>query len=242
MKPCAIVHVTIITLLTLVLLNLKCCGCETVNDIMTSLADAINITNVIPEEEFEHSKTVILLCRSNGKEHLFMFWQLPKDDLIVGPSNNFDTYKYDYEILSGNLTIRRISFEEEGIYHCVSKGVVSNDINVQPILVKIKTDSGASGKTGELTYFRVVVVLCTLLVLSGLVYIVYRLIKRRHKKETLLESVDDESYYGRYETPPRTSRQFDNIEFKRIDELEDDAIELPKISIDFEDILQNASK
>lgn len=232
----------LMTLLLLVL-HSKYCEGETVNDIMTSFADAINETNVVPLEEFEFSKTVILLCRSNGKEHFFMFWQLPKDDIIVGPSNDFDTFKYDYEILSGNLTIRQISFQEEGIYHCVSKGVINNDINVQPVRVKIKTDVDAATKAAELTYFRVVVVITTILLICGMVYIVYKLIKRRQKKETLLESEDDGSYDGRYGTPPAAAKQYNNIEFRRIDEFEEDEeIELPKISIDFEDILQNTSK
>ncbi|KAF5305520.1 hypothetical protein FQA39_LY01611 [Lamprigera yunnana] len=114
---------------------------DTVDDIMTSLADNISDIVTTPVQEVEDTKTVMLLCQSNGKEHFFLFWQLPVDDIIVGPTNTFDNFKYDYEILSGNLTVRRVSNEDEGVYHCVSKGVENDDITARPVRMVVKKDS-----------------------------------------------------------------------------------------------------
>lgn len=56
-------------------------------------------------QEVQYGKTAILKCHSNDADHNFLFWKLKSDD-IVGPGTNYDKYKYDYEVLSGNLTIR----------------------------------------------------------------------------------------------------------------------------------------
>ncbi|KAF5302470.1 hypothetical protein FQR65_LT08560 [Abscondita terminalis] len=214
---------------------------ETVNDVMTSLADNLNDTNNVTVQEIDKSDTVVLLCRSNDKEHFFMFWLLPKDNLIVGPSNDFDNLKYDYEILSGNLTIRHVSEEEEGMYYCLSEGVHDNNVNIRSVrIVLIKP----AITEGEKNYLRVVVIITVLLVISGIVYFVYWMIKKRHKKESLLEtSSDDEDSGEEIFRAPGTSKQADPIDFIRSRESDDDdRIEIPKISIDFEDILENSQK
>ncbi|KAK4881676.1 hypothetical protein RN001_004995 [Aquatica leii] len=214
---------------------------ETANDIMTSLADNLNDTDKLPVQEIDNSKSIVLLCRSNDKQHLFMYWLLPKDDVIVGPANKFDSVKYDYEILSGNLTIRRVTKEEEGIYHCVSKGVHNNDVNIRSVRMVVNKPGSTES---EINYFRGVVVVATLLVISGIVYGVYFMIKKRQKREILLEtSSDDEDSGEEMFRAPGTSKQSDTVELIRSRELDDDDhIEIPKISIDFEDILQNSQK
>lgn len=52
-----------------------------------------------------YGKTAILKCNSNDEYYNFLFWMTPKKSM-VGPYNDFDERKYDYEVLSGNLTIR----------------------------------------------------------------------------------------------------------------------------------------
>lgn len=56
-------------------------------------------------QEVPYGKTAILKCHSNDQDHIFMFWQLATAD-VVGPGTKYNKYKYDYEVLSGNLTIR----------------------------------------------------------------------------------------------------------------------------------------
>lgn len=55
-----------------------------------------------------YGKTAILKCSSNDKDHNFMFWH--KKHSLIGPYSKFDYGKYDYEVLSGNLTIKVCGF------------------------------------------------------------------------------------------------------------------------------------
>lgn len=47
-----------------------------------------------------------LSCHSNDQNHTFLYWHLSDQNTIVGPGNGFNRYKYQYEVLSGNLTIQ----------------------------------------------------------------------------------------------------------------------------------------
>lgn len=47
-----------------------------------------------------------LPCLSSDDFHRFMFWQLTDDKHIVGPGNDLDEEKYNYEVLTGKLFIR----------------------------------------------------------------------------------------------------------------------------------------
>lgn len=47
-----------------------------------------------------------LPCLSNDDNHRFMFWQLIADKDIVGPGNDIDQEKYNYEVLTGKLYIK----------------------------------------------------------------------------------------------------------------------------------------
>lgn len=62
-------------------------------------ADEHETIQIVP-----YGKTAILKCTSNDRDHNFLFWQT--EDNMIGPYNNFDERKYDYEVLSGNLTIK----------------------------------------------------------------------------------------------------------------------------------------
>lgn len=66
-------------------------------------ADEHEIIQIVP-----YGKTAILKCNSNDKNHNFMFWQVKHN--MIGPYNEFDKRKYNYEVLSGNLTIKVCKF------------------------------------------------------------------------------------------------------------------------------------
>lgn len=82
------------------------CNCAGEFEIYETLSYTENDTEVLRIQEVNYGKTATLFCRSNDKEHFFLFWQLAKDDTVVGPGNEYDDLKYDYEILTGNLIIR----------------------------------------------------------------------------------------------------------------------------------------
>lgn len=57
-----------------------------------------------------YGQNVILQCQSNDENHNFDFWIVENQQVIIGPSNtNYDIRKFNYEILTGNLTVR-VSF------------------------------------------------------------------------------------------------------------------------------------
>lgn len=60
----------------------------------------------VDTQEVEVGKIVTLHCKSNDDYHNFMFWHLSKTDAVIGPRNQFNSKKFKYEILSGNLTIK----------------------------------------------------------------------------------------------------------------------------------------
>ena len=76
--------------------------------------------------EVPKGETGMLSCTSNDEDHIFAFWELAGAENnsrgVIGPgNNNYDRRKYNYEVLSGTLTIKvqiivvRISF-----YICTS--------------------------------------------------------------------------------------------------------------------------
>lgn len=50
--------------------------------------------------------TEIMCASSQDDHHVFMYWHIPKLNVVIGPRNRFDHMKYDYDATSGNLRIR----------------------------------------------------------------------------------------------------------------------------------------
>jgi hypothetical protein len=82
-------------------------------------------------------EAVTLLCESNDQDHVFFYWHFNEQNIVIGPSNKYDIRKYKYQVLSGNLTIRAATKEEEGVYNCVSRGIEEDDINVHSVQVAV---------------------------------------------------------------------------------------------------------
>ncbi|KAJ3619603.1 hypothetical protein MTP99_005271 [Tenebrio molitor] len=85
-------------------------------------------------------ETVTLMCQSNDENHNFFYWYLNEKNIIVGPSNTYDIGKFKYEVLSGNLTIKAVSKNEEGVYNCVSRGVADDDVNIRSVRMVVQGD------------------------------------------------------------------------------------------------------
>lgn len=57
--------------------------------------------------EVPYGENVMLECQSNDENHIFDFWVVENQQVVIGPSNvGYDIRKFKYEILTGNLTIR----------------------------------------------------------------------------------------------------------------------------------------
>ncbi|XP_053995233.1 uncharacterized protein LOC128885281 isoform X1 [Hylaeus anthracinus] len=82
-----------------------------------------------------------LPCLSSDDDHRFMFWQLTDDRRIIGPGNEMDENKYNYEVLTGKLFIRGVSTAESGFYKCISKGISNHSsINIHKVELIVKKD------------------------------------------------------------------------------------------------------
>lgn len=102
------------------------------------------ISHEVPQQEFynfvqeiEYGKIAKLICRSNNGDYNFMFWEFG-NGIIIGPGNQYNKSKYEYEVLSGDLYLIDVSLEEEGLYRCLSRGVRLHDwqVKITKIIVK----------------------------------------------------------------------------------------------------------
>lgn len=66
--------------------------------------------DVMPPERVHLGRVgnnVIIKCTSNlDDHHIFMYWHIPKFNVVIGPRNRFNHVKYNYDAISGNLEIR----------------------------------------------------------------------------------------------------------------------------------------
>ncbi|KAF5305521.1 hypothetical protein FQA39_LY01612 [Lamprigera yunnana] len=95
----------------------------------------------------------------------------------------------------------------------------------------------------EMKEKRVIIVI-SLVVIFGVGYFIYRVMKKRQKRGLLLAEIssEDEDSADEVFRAPGTSRQSDDFDFNTIRDDEAVLIEIPKVSIDFEDILHNSQK
>lgn len=143
-------------------------------------------------QEVNVGSTAVLPCPSNDDHHRFQFWQL-QGDQIVGPGNAVNRAKYKYEVLSGTLYIKSVSTAEAGFYKCVSKGLTDPSFNIQGVELVVKKDWEEVWETDtETNVYRVLVVVAALILLLGLVFFAYRLIKRR-RSSRFRDMSDEES-------------------------------------------------
>ncbi|KAJ4450878.1 uncharacterized protein [Periplaneta americana] len=143
-------------------------------------------------QEVNVGGTATLPCLSNDDSHRFQFWQL-QGDKVVGPGNAVNREKYRYEVLTGTLYIKSVSTSEAGFYKCVSKGLTDPSFNVQAVELIVKKDWEEVWETDpETNVLRVAVAVVTLIVLIGLAFLAYRLIKRR-RTSRFRDMSDEES-------------------------------------------------
>lgn len=70
-----------------------------------TLAASAPVHSDVTEKKVQFGKNVTLQCHSVDDDHNFLLWELPKGDVIV-PEKLYDNIKYEYEVLTGKLTIK----------------------------------------------------------------------------------------------------------------------------------------
>ncbi|XP_050303631.1 uncharacterized protein LOC126741287 isoform X2 [Anthonomus grandis grandis] len=177
---------------------------------LSEIEDADNVlVRTVP-----HGATVVLECRSNDPTHNFQYWHLLNSGIIIGPENEFDKAKYRFEVLSGNLTIRAVSKEEEGLYECVSRGVKGENVNVKVIRMLVKRDlEDIYLNDYNINLIRILIAAITLVLLSMGGWFVYRIWKDRYRYPSYLqpEEEDDDDSTEELFSQPSTSKQSSSV-------------------------------
>ncbi|XP_017781055.1 PREDICTED: uncharacterized protein LOC108565890 isoform X2 [Nicrophorus vespilloides] len=137
--------------------------------------------------------TTKLDCPSNDEDHSFMFWKLAHGAAIIGPGNDYDKIKFDYEILTGKLLIRKaVAGKDDGLYECVSRGVHDDEIQIRTVHLIIRKDwNHVFEHDQSVNYFRIAVISGTIFILIVVFFMVYRNLSKR-KSRNYLEQYDDE--------------------------------------------------
>ncbi|XP_060527041.1 uncharacterized protein LOC132702445 [Cylas formicarius] len=149
---------------------------------------------------------VILLCRSNDRRHVFRFWHLVNRGVIIGPANNFDQAKFRYEILSGNLTIKGVSKDEEGLYECVSKAVNAEDLNIKKVQLLVETQVGSIYEDEyNLTLIKILIAMIFVILFAMAAFFIHSIWRDRFRYPRYLEEDDDESTEELFSAPPAST-------------------------------------
>lgn len=70
---------------------------------LVTYGDAVPLAEIL---EVSEGQTVQIPCESKDINHTFAFWELATKGIILGPANEYDKNKYDYNILNGTLYVR----------------------------------------------------------------------------------------------------------------------------------------
>ncbi|KAH1013030.1 uncharacterized protein LOC109543196 [Dendroctonus ponderosae] len=158
----------------------------------------IPITDIDSKEEIlvriaASGSTVILKCMSNDNAHNFQYWHLVNKGLIIGPANNYDSAKFRYGILSGNLTIMAVSKQEEGLYECVSRAVKGEDMNIRVVKMLVQDNwDDLYQHDYNINLIRILIALITLVLIAMGAWFVYRIWKDRYRFPSYLQNEDDD--------------------------------------------------
>ncbi|XP_018566261.1 uncharacterized protein LOC108907186 [Anoplophora glabripennis] len=152
----------------------------------------INNENLLTKEVF-YGESVLLKCKSNVDKYNFEFWLFDKRKIVIGPSNLHDRLKYRYEILTGNLIVRAVTKNDEGLYSCVSKEVHGGNMKVENVKIVIlqnweQIDEHAS----SINVIRILVASIVLVLLGAGAYVLYSIWRDRYRYPRYLEQSEDE--------------------------------------------------
>ncbi|KAG5873903.1 hypothetical protein JTB14_009920 [Gonioctena quinquepunctata] len=144
------------------------------------------LSNELLFEQVDYGDNVVLKCRSNDLDHNFEYWLLENPDIIIGPANeDYDNSKYKYEILSGNLIVRGITKNEEGIYTCISRAVKGNNIRKEKVRMILKQDWDTIHdhvmNDHQINIIKILIVLIALVLLVIAGFVIFRMWRDRFR-------------------------------------------------------------
>ncbi|GLV41039.1 hypothetical protein CBL_04563 [Carabus blaptoides fortunei] len=190
------------------------------------------MTSHVYIHEANPGESVILHCSSNDKTHNFMFWHFIKNGIVIGPRNDFNTNKYQFEVLTGNLTIRGLTNREAGLYSCISDGLTRRDILVSSIKLHIKSDgheaqSLHNGNANSSNLWITCAILGGILVILILVGVFLHIYHKSTKKPKYFDVVnnddgeeEEDSTEELFTRQPSTSTAKNNVPADRRDDFD----------------------
>ncbi|XP_034937139.1 uncharacterized protein [Chelonus insularis] len=147
-----------------------------INTFIVRINGTMSVTQVRAGEQ------ATLYCLSNDHDHRFMFWQLENKN-IVGPGNQFDGKKFNYEVLTGKLFIWSVTSMDAGIYQCVSRGIEDNSkYNINTVELIVFTNANDWTSDFEMNLLRGLTAVMIVLILIAVILIFMLRKQRRNKK------------------------------------------------------------
>lgn len=194
--------------------------------------------------EVSVGQTLVIACKSSDSNHTFEYWILD-DNVIIGPSNtNFDNETFTLDATSGNLTIRSISKELDGIYACVSKNTVGDERKVERTRIIVEQDwEEVYEHDSNINLIRVLIIAATLVIIGIGGYIVFRMWRERYYYPSYLDHEDEVGSTEEIYRSPTTSGIGRSRSPRRIvlERSTSHLIENDTVSTDFKSILERAN-
>ncbi|XP_056642000.1 uncharacterized protein LOC130448598 isoform X1 [Diorhabda sublineata] len=194
--------------------------------------------------EVSVGQTLVIACKSSDLNHTFEYWILD-NNVIIGPSNqNFDNDTFILDAISGNLTIKSISKELDGIYACVSKNIIGNERRVERTRIIVEQDwEEVYEHDSNINLIRVLIIAATLVIVGIGGYIVFRMWRERYYYPSYLGHEDEGGSREEIYRSPTTSGIGRSRSPRRIvlERSTSHPIDNDTITTDFKSILERAN-
>ncbi|XP_072384076.1 uncharacterized protein [Diabrotica undecimpunctata] len=157
-------------------------------------------------QEVSVGETAILTCKSRNHNYSFDFWMLDNNAIIGIANQGFDNKTFSLESVTGDLTIRTISKEQEGLYACISRNTTTGEIKVERIKVIVDQDwEDVYEHDSNINLIRVLIIVATLVLVAIGGYVIFRMWRERYYYPSYLGHEDESESIEEIYRSPTTS-------------------------------------
>ncbi|KRT82062.1 Immunoglobulin, partial [Oryctes borbonicus] len=141
--------------------------------------------------EVPEGHTVQISCESTDRNHNFAFWKLASGN-ILGPRNEYNANKYEYDVLNGTLYVRNISPGDEGSYTCFSNDLSNSSVHARSIRMIVMRDWSRYQDQNTMSATGIILLIGCILILAGGGYLLYMRWSREHRLRSILMEEEEE--------------------------------------------------
>ncbi|XP_028135104.1 junctional adhesion molecule C-like [Diabrotica virgifera virgifera] len=160
-------------------------------------------------QEVPVGETAVLKCKSSDHDYNFDSWILDNNVIIDNSSianPRFDNKTFSLEPVTGNLTIRTISKEQEGLYACISRNAATGERRVERIKVIVDQDwEDVYEHDSNINLIRVLIIVATLVLVAIGGYVIFRMWRERYYYPSYLGHEDESESIEEIYRSPTTS-------------------------------------